>query len=432
MKTPVISPRHCLRLPTFFVLLLASQSLLLSGCSSHSALMVQQVEQQTGNQQKIQQVMEALKITEARVAVAQSNNVDVYAPTQMAVAKDALAEARRYSDRFQADPDNVNRSISLFFGDSMGDKALALIAKANTALEQAENNKQQADAIFGAANENFVWLKTFQAPAHFTDEYEELERTQQRLIEYVADGNPEAARQGLPRLLKEQRSLEIAAAQRFYLNDLTQNLARANGGTVDRFAPLSYSAAIGALNQANGVIAQNPRDEAAVLQAKANAEFSFAVAGAVATDMQNLSTMDHREMERWLILLETKLFELGTTLGAADVRDHPLLQQLQLLTEASNQRPLPAQQEQSLVAATPATDEATPAAEPPAEQAIDQRMSQLEQSLSEQIKALSEQLQDMKSANQNAQVSPAYQASPTYQAPQPTAEPARRQSLFGY
>ncbi|RLU02189.1 MAG: hypothetical protein D9N11_10455, partial [Ketobacter sp.] len=183
MKTPTFISSFSLKLPLLAALCIAFQGATLTGCSTHSALMVEQVEEQTSHQQKIQKVIDALKITESRVAVAKSNNVDIYSPNQMAAAKEALAEARRYTERFQADPENVNRSISLFFGDTMGDKALSLIARANEALDQAEDNKQQADAIFADANENFIWLKKFQAPVNFRYEYEDLEYTQRYLIE---------------------------------------------------------------------------------------------------------------------------------------------------------------------------------------------------------------------------------------------------------
>lgn len=426
MKTPTFISSFSLKPPLLAALCIAFQGATLTGCSTHSALMVEQVEEQTRHHQKIQKVMDALKITESRVAVAKSNNVDIYSPNQMAAAKDALAEARRYTERFQADPENVNRSISLFFGDTMGDKALSLIAQANEALDQAEDNKKQADAIFADANENFIWLKKFQAPVNFRYEYEDLEYTQRYLIEYVADGNLEAARQGLPRLLKEQHALEIAAAQRFYLHSLSQKIQRQEGGVVDRYASLSYSAAIGALNRANNVIAANTRDEAAIEQAKADAEFSFAVANAVAADMQNLTKMDRQELERWLILLQAKLFEIGRHIGASDVRDHKLMQQLQLLTDASATHNDNAQQVEQIAEASnppdqPAIDASAPLTE---EAAISQRMNQLEQTLGDQIKALSEQLQSMKSANKNAQATPAYEIPNTAPAP-------KRKALFG-
>ena len=429
MKSPAKFSLFLFKRSIFIALLTLTQGLVLSGCSTHSALMVAQVEQQTSNQQMIQQVMDALKITESRMAVAQTNNVDIYAPNQMEQAKEALLEARRYSDRFQADPENVNRSISLFFGDTMGEKALELIARANAALDLAEENKQQADTIFAAANENFIWLKKFQAPINYRYEYEDLERAQRYLIEYVADGDLEAARNGLPRLLQEQNALEIAAAQRFYLHSLTQKVERQESGVVERYASLSYSAAVGALHKANNVIAGNTRDEAAILQAKADAEFAFAVAHAVAADMQSLGNMDRQEMERWLILLEAKLFEIGRSIGAKDVRDHKLMQQLQLLGDASALEREQADQQEALVAETKpeqtssekANSESTPASE---EQAIGQRMDKLEETLSEQIKALSEQLQNMKSTNQNAQVTPSYQIPDT-------APPPKRRALFG-
>ena len=81
---------------------------------------------------------DALDATEARFAKAQAANVGTFAPSPMANAELALREARRYTERFQNDPDLVRQSMSLFFGETMGDKTLGLIAEANDALMRGD------------------------------------------------------------------------------------------------------------------------------------------------------------------------------------------------------------------------------------------------------------------------------------------------------
>ena len=322
---------------TLAMLAVLSQGLLVSGCATRGSLVAQQAEQQASEHSIISQVSEAIATTEARMAKAQADNTEMFAPSHMDEAMQALSDARRYSERFQQDPSSVNDSISLFFGDSMGEKALSLISQANDALTRAEENKRVADEIFAASNENFTWLKKFKAQVYFRYEYDNLERTQRYLVGYVADGRLEAARQGMPRFLSEQKALEALAAQRFYLYEITQRVEREGRYTLDRYAALSYGGAVGALNKAKAVIAQDTRNEAAILQAKAQAEFAFEVAHAVAADMQKLLDMDRQEMERWLILLAAKLNEVGQSMGANDVRNHSLFKQLELLTEAAKQ-----------------------------------------------------------------------------------------------
>ena len=389
------------KLSTLAMVLVVGQGVLLSGCSSHSAMMVKQVEQQSSDQQRIQQVMEALQITEARLAQAQAENAELYAPHDMDEAKAALGEARRYSDRIQADPKNVNESISLFFGETMGEKTLALISTANDALGRAEANKKQAETIFADANENFLWLKKFEAPVHFRYEYQDLERTQRRLVEYLADGRADKARDGLPRLLKEQRALETAAAQRYYLFEISQKVEWQAHSNLNRYASISYSGAVGVLNKAKNVIAQDTRNEEAILVAKAEAEFYFEVAGAVAADMQKLSKMDRNEMERWLMLLTTKLNEAAKVMGADDVRNRELMQQMDLLTAAAKQQ---AEQAEPQVTVEEASAEvAKPVQAQAPQKAISDRITELENTLSQQVQALMEQLNAMKAANKTAQ-----------------------------
>ena len=393
------------------ILFLLCQGLMLSGCSTRSALMEQQVQEQTSAQELIQKVTQALEATETRLAKAQSSDVGTYSPSQLASAESSLREARRYAERLQDDPDLVNQSMSLFFGETMGDKTLALISKANDALTQAEENKQQADAIFTTVNDNFVWLKKFQAPTYFPYEYQDLQRAQEQMVEYVANGELDEAQRRLPRFLSEQRALEIVSAQRFYLHDLGLRIARESGTDIERYAPISYSGAQGALNKAKAVIAQNPRDENSILAAKKNAEFSIEVAQAVATDMQRLTSMERQNMERWLILVTAKLNEMGQAVGAQDVRNKELVQQLELLAQAASHKDLTAQSAAPVAAAEPVAKAEpvavaeTPAA-PAAQQAMDHRMTQLEQSIAEQLKALSDQINAMKQVDVSARVIP--------------------------
>src|SRR5690606_23255123 len=138
-----------------------------------------------------------------------------------------------------------------------------------------------------------------------------------------------------PHFLAEQRALEIIAAQRFYLYDLDRQIDREGRTNLNRYAPISYTSSVGALNKAKAIIAQDPRDEESILAAKKQAEFSIEVANAVAADMQRLANMDRQEMERWLILLTTRLHEMGQAVGAEDVRNHELMEQLNLLTQAA-------------------------------------------------------------------------------------------------
>lgn len=386
------------------ILLLSGHVLLLSGCATDSAMMASQVEQQASDQQVIQQVMNALEVSEARYAKAQASNVETYAPRQMSDAESALREARRYSERFQDNPDLVNKSMSLLFGETLGQQTLALIEQANDALTQAEENKQQADTIFAEVNENFVWLNKFQARTYFRDEYKDQERAHQRLIDEVANGDLIAAREGLPRLLAEQHALEIAAAQRFYLHDITHRIEREGRMVMDRYAPLSYSSAVSALSKAKTVVAKNPRDETTIQAAKKNAEFALEIANAVATDMQRLVGMDRREMEQWLILLTTKLHDVGQRVGAQDVRNHVLVQQLDLLAQAAANSQPESQSPATVADVAPAPTPATAVkAEVPvaAPETIDHRMTQLEQSLGAQMKVLLEQINAMKAANVN-------------------------------
>lgn len=428
------------RLSRIFLVCLLTQGLFVSGCATHGARMVKQSEQQVSEQNVVAQVATQLEALEARMSEAQANDVTRFAPYDMKDATSALNSARRYYEDFRLEPQNVNKSVSLFFGETMGQKTLGLISKANAALGRAEENKRQADIILSESNENFVWLKKVNAQVNFPYAYRELERSQKTMIDMVARGNLDRARARLPQMLKEQRALEIVAAQHFHLDTLSQRIEREGRYELNRYANLSYSASVNALNKAKVVVAQDPRNEAAILEAKQQTEFAFDVAGAVAKDMKRLVNMDREEMERWLIMVTTKLGKAGVALGANDIRNQSLLDQVELIAEAArSQEATPVQTAPAqavsaeLVAETAAPAEAkaaeTPATEaasaaPTADAGLVNRVSKLEQTLSQQIQALSDQMKKMQALNQSAAV-----AMPSKETNVPLR---KRRSLFVY
>lgn len=323
------------RIPQVVFVVLLGQLLFLSGCATNSYKLMQESEQRVGEQSLFTQVSERMDAMEKRVATAQANDVGAFAPDDMSSALSALSKARRYYNQFKLEPGKINKSASLFFGDSMGEETLSFLAKAAEALDRAEANKRRSDSLLAGSVENFGWLKKFQAQTYFPYAFRDLERAHEGLIRRVARGRFESAQQALPQLLREQKALEIMSAQRFYLQDISKRVEREGRYTLDRYAALSYGGSLGALNRAKSVIAQNPRNEVAILEAKADAEFSFEVAHAVAGDMQKLADMNRREMERWLLLLTAKLNETGKALGSNDIRDRSVLSQLELIAKAA-------------------------------------------------------------------------------------------------
>lgn len=440
---------------SLWLYVVAIQVLMLSGCATNSYHLMQQTEQQSKDQAVIAQVSQAIQQLESRVAQAQADNVATFSPRHMDEALSALDDARGYYERFQLEPDNVSKPISLFFGETMGEKTMKLIARANQALNQAEENKRVADQLFAESNENFKWLTKFQAPLYYPYEYEDIVSAHKRLVNAVADGRIDRARQRLPQLMREQRALEVVSAQQYYLQGVSQRIEREGRYELDRYANLTYSKALGTLNQAKAIIAKNPRDEAAILQAKAQAVFALEVAHAVARDMQKLVNMDRQEMERWLMLLTERLHEAGVALGIQDIRNQSIAAQVEQISQAAKQQPAPlvnddealaeqqveSEQKENAVAAAPhaAPENAQQAAEAeaPAEQAkpnLANRVANLEQSLSQQIEALSAQIKAMKATQQQAStpVYDAYEAADSYESESDYVPLSERKSLFFY
>lgn len=389
-------PSHIFRIA---FLLVMGQVLFLTGCATSSYKLMQQAEQRVNEQSLLSQISTQLEAVEHRVAAAQANDVGTFAPDDMNAALSALSGARRYYDMFKLEPEKIHKSASLFFGDSMGKETLTLLSKAVTALSRAEDNKRRSDSLLAGSVENFKWIKKFQAQTYFPYAFRDLERAHNGLIKQVSRGGFERAQRALPQLLREQKALEIMAAQRFYLQDISKRVERDGRYTLDRYAALSYGGSLGALNHAKSVIAKNTRDEAAILAAKVEAEFAFEIAHAVAGDMLKLSKMDRREMERWLLLLTKKLNETGKALGSDDVRDRSLLAQLEMVAKvAKSQGDKLTEADQAVIETEGVLDKAVEGSD-----ALAGRVVTLEEertSLSRQLETLAAQMDEMKSSNQ--------------------------------
>ena len=390
--------RSC-RISRVVLVILLSQVLLLSGCATNSYKLMKESEQRISEQALFTQVSQQMEAMEKRIATAQAGDVATFSPDDMSSALRSLAQARRYYDQFKLDPEKINKSASLFFGDSLGEETMSLLAKASESLNRAEANKRRSDSLLAGSIENFTWLKKFQAQTYYPYAYRDLEQTHKGLIRTVARGRFESAQKALPQLLREQKALEIMSAQRFYLKDISKRVEREGRYTLDRYAALSYSGSLSALNRAKTVIAQNPRNETMILAAKADAEFSFEVAHAVAGDMKKLVDMNRREMERWLLLLTAKLNETGKALGSSDVRDRSVLSQLELIAKAAHG------QSEKLTKADSTVIETEQKLDVTAEgsEALANRVIKLEQersALGRQVEVLAAQMDEVRGVNQ--------------------------------
>ncbi|MBV1881903.1 MAG: hypothetical protein KUG82_09735 [Pseudomonadales bacterium] len=385
----------------FLFLLYLGLQLNLTGCVSDSHQLMMKTEKQIDEQAIVTNVATKLDLLETRVAKARASGISLLGNDDMNEALDALAEARRYHSRFLRNSTGVKSSTSLLFGQPTGEKALSLIAQANTALLRAENNKRDSDAILKEFTENMEWLKKFEAPFYFPSEYSEIEKAHSKLLAQIAKGRTDKAVKQLPLFLREQKALEIVSAQQHYLKVMSRKIEEASNGNISRYAEQSFHKCVAAYNRASLTIAINPRDDKAIADATQDIEQALSIAHSIAQDMQRLAGMDQLQMERWLLLLTTQLQLAGIELGGADLSQLSVLEQAETLANLAR--------EGHVVAATPKqdvdlntnqkeelADKATTEAEKPT------HLSKTEISLIEKMDNLNAQLQAMKVQNQTA------------------------------
>ncbi|WP_028109802.1 hypothetical protein [Ferrimonas futtsuensis] len=300
-------------------------SLLLSGCQSTPKL----VEQQQAQAQATEHYLNAqshLEQLESRFSALNALDLSRFAPDQVKAAKEALEEAREEFDDIRYTPAEADE------GDV--EDILLAVNQANTALDSANLIRQTAEKQLAPTLEMMAILDKLDAASFYAREMQRAEATLEDMLEDVADGDLEDAREEQAELLLLLQALEVKTVEKRELSALVKQLEQMKRNRMAKIVPISFQGTVASLEMAKSVIAADPRNSLAIAQAVAKAEFELDHSRHIAQMVSHLRAMDNEDFEAFVLRAEGRLHKIAQALDGVDRRNLAQDQQTDSVTQA--------------------------------------------------------------------------------------------------
>lgn len=291
-------------------------TILLAGCSSTSEEKIAKQEQI--NQLQNERVSEAEKLMstlQQRLSQAKLDKLDYFAPEQLEQAQDDYQEALEDFDDIAIDKAQASN-------DKVGDIAEA-VQKSNMALDAAYRIKLNTETIMAESFDIRERIKQLNAPTikQFTKAYRSISEDIDDIVEDIADGDLEDAREDNAELLPKLRALEVSVVKHIELRQARISLAALKKARAERYIPNMHKLALAKLRAAESTIANAPRDQQQIQQAVTSLTFELDHARHVLQAVQEVSKIKQKTAERYITIFENQLHKVNLSAGGKDMRN---------------------------------------------------------------------------------------------------------------
>ncbi|MBR9985682.1 MAG: OmpA family protein [Desulfosarcina sp.] len=250
---------------------------------------------------------------EADLATARSNQVDVLAPGLFSDAQSAFIKAKQSLEK--------------------GAKLSAIsdyVAQGNASLKKAEEIAQVSRTVLRETNK--ARDKALKVGADRLGEpYMDVEKQYLKLTTAIENDNLSYAQRNAAEVQAAFRDVEIMAIKNSAIGTARKMMADADKARVQKIAPMAYSDALQALNEADAYIDNNPYAAETISQKAAHAEFMARRMMTISESSQNFKAMTP---EASALYVESLIERLGGPMNAGDLRDKGVEGQLNSLTGA--------------------------------------------------------------------------------------------------
>ena len=253
---------------------------------------------------------------------AQQEGLDFFAPDQFNKGRVALSKA-----------------ASLRRTNAEDIKVLTQLYIAEKQLNICRQVKTQAEKQMPEVLSALQTLRAKSVSRSYPREFDALVYQSSKLMRDVEDfvlGKPVAPGKDVAKakakLLQELHELEIKVVKHNALNqsDVLFKEVTSIGGK--RLAPKTFEKAEQAQREANAVIEEDVKNDAAIAEAAKKYEFAAFHALHVTRAVDKLASLDRSEYETYVLDLETKLQAIAEAFDYRDIRNHALHEQIQVLT----------------------------------------------------------------------------------------------------
>lgn len=288
-----------------------------------------------------QQSQHTLKVYEASNAnyeswlakMEQSQSLRLYSNERVDDLFDAWSDAVDVYEDFANNPAKAMESYSVFSSGTYAetfDKRLAEVSVLHEGLLRLKSN---ADTLLAQAMAEMAYLDSIDAKRHFDTRYRRLSADYRELFEYVADNDIDDTQLAQAEFLVDAKALEVAVALKANLDPIKQEIALLKQEGFGHAAPISFTKANAALEQAIVTVTADPRNTLAIDAVVSQVAFEVDHLKHVGQEVKRFRNVDDGEFEPLILALENRLHAIAQVLEQQDLRNVSLYQQAQAIKE---------------------------------------------------------------------------------------------------
>ena len=308
------------------IVALVVSTVLVSACSSTSEERIAKQEQVNQHQNALVARAEGLVFAlKERLAKAKEDRLNYFAADQMENAREEYSDAIEYFDDISIDKTEASERV-------VG-KIAEYVQQSNMAIDAAYRIKENTETILAESFSIQTRLKELGAPniKSFSRAYKSISETINDIVEEVADGDLEDAREENAELLPKLRALEVNVVKHIELKDARSYLSALKKARAERYIPNSNNLTLATLRAAESTIANDPRNQEQIKKAVADVEFQIQHARHLLQAVQELSKVETKDAEQYLSKYENQLHTIALSSGLSDIRNQSLQNQFKTI-----------------------------------------------------------------------------------------------------
>jgi len=306
---------------------------LLAGCQSTSEKIAEQEQRAKIQNTRFTESEVQIKALQARLDQAKQDKLAYFAPDVLEEAQDSYKDAKKDFDAMLADRSEATKSKT--------ERIMEDIHEANRHLDAAYLAKKNAETILAESFDIRNQLQKLEANKLLPKAYRSLSKDIDDIVEDIADGDLDDAREDNGKLLPKLRAFEVRIVKMVELKTVRTKSEQLKKSGAKRAAPATYQQALSALANAESTITADPRNKENIAEAVGQAEFQLDRANHMLQAVKELAGIKRSNRETYLLGQESQLFNIAQELANKDLRNLPIKQQakelLKLAQDKNNQ-----------------------------------------------------------------------------------------------
>lgn len=246
---------------------------------------------------------------------------------------DAWSEAVDVYEDFASNPGKATESYSVFSSGTYAEVFDKRLLAVSSLYDKLQSLKSEADSLLAPAIAEMAYLDSIEAEQHFASRYKRLASDYRALFEDVADNDIDDAQVGQAEFLADAKKLEVAVAVKLNIEPLKSDIALLRKEGFKTAAPISFTKANAALEQAVVTVTANPRDNAVIASAVGDVTFEIEHLKHIGQEVKRFRNVDDGKFEPLILELENQLHAIAQAMQHDDLRDQPMQQQALAMEE---------------------------------------------------------------------------------------------------